>query len=256
MTEQEQTFADLDKYYNEEMVKYKEQLDKKLITEKEYQEALIALRANYTKDTNQIESKRYQKELSDYSNFASSMSSLASSWEHENEGRRKAAFRAAKAFSIASASLEMGGAISKALNDWSGGTTAGRFALAAGVLSSFSSLISSIQSTDYQGARAQGGQFNSGTYLVGEKGPELVRFGGSGRIASNEQTKALMSNGSAPSVTIINQTTGKIDKTESQFDEGRLVITIQEVMERETMSPNSKFNKAFNRTRKTQRVLV
>lgn len=255
MTDSQLAFDNLITAYEQELEKLEENYNKKLISYEQYLKAKDALTEQYVKGDNKQVSDQYQQDLSDYASFTSSMGSLMTSWEHGSEEKRKKAFRAQKAFSIATASINMSGAIAKAMDDWEGGSTAGRFALAAGVAVAFGNLISNLQSTDYQGARAQGGQFNSGTYLVGEKGPELVRFGGSGRIADADQTRSLMS-GSAPSVTIINQTTGKIDKTEQQFDEGRLVITIQEVMERETLAPNSRFNKAFSRTRKTQRTFA
>jgi hypothetical protein len=53
------------------------------------------------------------------------------------------------------------------------------------------------------GSRATGGQVRGGeSYLVGERGPELLTMGGSGRISSNDQLKQALGGGGG--ITIIN----------------------------------------------------
>ncbi len=244
---------ELEAQYQAELTKLKEHLDKKLISITEYNNAVRDANAENRKANADLTNKFQQEDYDNLAKGFDGLSSLFSSYEHESESRRKKAFRAAKAFALASASLHMAGAISKAMDDWEGGSTSGRFALAGGVAAAFGSLIATIQSAEYTPARAQGGQFNAGTYMVGEKGPELVRFGGSGRIASNSDTNKLMSS-STPNITIVNNTSSKIGNVEQQqMDNGDLVLIIQETMERETMQPNSRFNKALTRTRDTKR---
>jgi hypothetical protein len=62
------------------------------------------------------------------------------------------------------------------------------------------------------GARAQGGQVRGGeSYLVGERGPELLTMGTSGRIASNDSLKNAVGGNSGADVVVnqtINVTTG------------------------------------------------
>jgi phage-related minor tail protein len=51
--------------------------------------------------------------------------------------------------------------------------------------------------------RATGGQVRGGqSYLVGERGPELLTMGGSGRISSNDQLKQAVGGGGG--ITVIN----------------------------------------------------
>jgi hypothetical protein len=53
--------------------------------------------------------------------------------------------------------------------------------------------------------RALGGQVRGGeSYLVGERGPELLTMGGSGRISSNDQLKAAMSSTNSSNETQVN----------------------------------------------------
>jgi hypothetical protein len=57
------------------------------------------------------------------------------------------------------------------------------------------------------GARAQGGQVRGGeSYLVGERGPELLTMGTSGRIATNENLKNAVGgdNGNTSNVVNVN----------------------------------------------------
>lgn len=244
--------ADLENQYNAELARLKEYLDKKLITITEYNNAVRDANAQNIKDNSAMQSKWQQEDFENAKQGFEGLSSLFSSYESENEGRRRKMFRAAKAFEIAAATMNAAGAISKAMNDWSAGNTWQRIALAGTVAATMGSLIASIQSTDYTPGRAQGGQFGAGTYMVGEKGPELVRFGGSGRIASNSDTNKLLSQ--SPNITIVNNTSAKIGNVEQQeMNNGDLVLIIQETLERETLQPNSRFNKALTRTRDTKR---
>jgi butyrate kinase len=40
--------------------------------------------------------------------------------------------------------------------------------------------------------KARGGPINAGTYLVGEKGPEILNVGASGNVVSNDSIAALL----------------------------------------------------------------
>jgi hypothetical protein len=53
--------------------------------------------------------------------------------------------------------------------------------------------------------RALGGQVRGGeSYLVGERGPELLTMGGSGRISSNDQLKSAMGSTNSGNETQVN----------------------------------------------------
>ena len=69
-----------------------------------------------------------------------------------------------------------------------------------------------IAGTAIAGGRALGGQVRGGeSYLVGERGPELLTMGTSGRVTSNDSLKNAITNNSGSDVVInqnINVTTG------------------------------------------------
>ena len=57
-----------------------------------------------------------------------------------------------------------------------------------------------------------------------------------------------------PTVTIVNQTSGRIDEVETQTaSNGDMVIIAKEVLNREVRDPNSQFNKNLQKTNKIQR---
>ena len=75
-------------------------------------------------------------------------------------------------------------------------------ATAIGITAPIASAIAAT-STAAAAARATGGQVRGGqSYLVGERGPELLTMGGSGRISSNDQLKNAVGGGGG--ITIVN----------------------------------------------------
>jgi len=75
-------------------------------------------------------------------------------------------------------------------------------ATAIGVTAPIAGAISALSGAA-AAARATGGQVRGGqSYLVGERGPELLTMGGSGRISSNDQLKQAVGGGGG--ITIIN----------------------------------------------------
>jgi len=69
--------------------------------------------------------------------------------------------------------------------------------------------IAKIQSQEYQGARAMGGQVSSGnSYLVGENGPEIVHMNGNGSVQANHNL-----GGSSPQITNVFQISPGIQGT-------------------------------------------
>lgn len=106
------------------------------------------------------------------------------------------------------------------------------------------------------GAREQGGQMNAGgSYLVGERGPEIIKMVGSGRATNASQTRQQLngnnSGNSGPSnVTIVNNTSSQIGNVSTeQDDEGRLRIIIEEQVAASLQNSNSKISKARKATR-------
>jgi len=89
------------------------------------------------------------------------------------------------------------------------------------------------------GARALGGQVRGGeSYLVGERGPELLTMGTSGRIATNENLKNAVGGGGG--VTVINNidATGSGPDVETKIraamdqTSAKTIATIQDLMRR------------------------
>ena len=69
--------------------------------------------------------------------------------------------------------------------------------------------IAQIQNQSYQGARAMGGQVNSGnSYLVGENGPEIVHMNGNGNVQANHNISK-----SSPQITNVFQISAGVQGT-------------------------------------------
>ena len=105
------------------------------------------------------------------------------------------------------------------------------------------------------GAREQGGQMNAGgSYLVGERGPEIIKMAGAGRASNASQTRQQLGEsgkgGASDNVVIINQTSGRIDSVQQERDdEGRLRVTIMETVAAALQDSNSPISKSRRATR-------
>lgn len=87
---------------------------------------------------------------------------------------------------------------------------------------------------------ANGGNFKAGqTAIVGEQGPELVRFGSAGRVYNNNETKSMLGNSiENVKVEVINQSGQEVkaDNASVQFDGKTLIIsTVLEAVTNNTM---------------------
>ena len=96
--------------------------------------------------------------------------------------------------------------------------------------------VAQIQAQTYDGARAMGGSVTGGSsYLVGEKGPEIVTMGGSGYVTPNNKI------GGGISVTINDQTTTStghdVQTQETTGPEGQrqMQVTIRDTVRRQVM---------------------
>ena len=167
----------------------------------------------------------------------------------------KAAFALSKGFATAQASLNFALALSQALADPSALTLPQKIANYAAIATTGGNLLSTLGGINYNGGRLQGGTVGGNdAVMVGERGPELFVPGNSGRIVNNNQ----LSNQSAGemNVTIVNQTTGRIDKVEKQqMSKNDIVLVIQETVPREIANPNSRTSKALKNNTNSQRRL-
>lgn len=116
--------------------------------------------------------------------------------------------------------------------------------------------VGSLGSLGLSGGRASGGPVSAGAaYLVGEKGPEILRMGSqSGHVIPNHE----IGGGGAMKVTIINNTTGRIDRVEErQISPTERALIISEAVQATSAQfsdPNSKMSKTFGRNYSSQRV--
>lgn len=178
------------------------------------------------------EDRKRQIELERLQNMSQLFGNLATLMQTEN----RKLFAIGKAAAIAQAIVNTATAITNALAvppfplGLALATTAG----VAGAVQ-----IATIQNQQMKGARAMGGDVQAGnSYLVGERGAEIITMGGNGHVTPNHKL------GGDTKVTIVNQTTGKIDKVEERrMPDGELVLTILETVAAQTLDPNSKISR-------------
>lgn len=125
----------------------------------------------------------------------------------------------------------------------------------APAMAGVASTVASTQALALTGFREQGGQMNAGgSYLVGERGPEIIKMAGAGRAVNASQTRQQLNGNSSgnggDNVTIVNNTTGRVDSAVTERDdEGRLRIIISETVASQLQDNNSPISKARRSTR-------
>ncbi len=125
----------------------------------------------------------------------------------------------------------------------------------APAMAGITSTVASTQALALTGLREQGGQMNAGgSYLVGERGPEIIKMAGAGRAVNASQTRQQLNGNSSKNggdnVTIVNNTTGRVDSAVTERDdEGRLRIIISETVASQLQDNNSPISKARRSTR-------
>jgi tape measure domain-containing protein len=178
------------------------------------------------------EDRKRQIELERLQNMSQLFGNLATLMQTEN----RKLFEIGKAAAIAQAIVNTATAITNALAvpPFPLG-----FALAATAGVAGAVQIATIQNQQMKGARAMGGDVQAGnSYLVGERGPEIITMGGNGHVTPNHKL------GGDTKVTIVNQTTGKIDKVEERrMPDGELILTVIEAVAAQTLDPNSKISR-------------
>tara|TARA_Y100000034_G_scaffold130661_1_gene189614 strand:+ start:7824 stop:10160 length:2337 start_codon:yes stop_codon:yes gene_type:complete len=125
-----------------------------------------------------------------------SLTDMALKHKGEQSKTYKMMFAASKAFAIAQSTVSIfQGIANAAAVPWPL-----NLAAIASTIAATAGLISNITGTNLQlsGARANGGPVGpNGWYLVGERGPELLRTGsGTGKVTSNENLRAALRGGS------------------------------------------------------------
>lgn len=213
--------------------KYREQ---GLINEEQYQAALNAINEQYA-------TKRAEALGSSFGDMAANAKTAF--------GEASTAY---KAFAIAQATIATYTSAIEAYKSTAAIPVVGPFlapvaagtAVAAGLAN-----IAKIRS-----AREQGGQLSAGQMsTIAERGkPEVIMPAGASRVRTAQQMKEIMGQNGGQSggdnVTIVNNTTGRVDSAVTERDdEGRLRIIISETVASQLQDNNSPISKARRSTR-------
>lgn len=126
----------------------------------------------------------YKKQMQMVSAGFAGVADIAKTFAGEQSSTYKAMFAASKAFAIADMTINQSKAIAKAWGENNYWVAAG---LTVSLAAQFASLISSTNSANFGGTRADGGPVNEGrSYLVGERGPEMFTPRSAGNIIPNK----------------------------------------------------------------------
>ena len=227
--------AEIDRQNEIKMQKLQDFYDKGLIAEKEYQEAL----KNIQQDTEKKKSDVYRGALGDATD------NLRTALGEQNSLYKAAAitqtiidtYKGAQAAFSALAPIPIVGPVL--------GAAAAAAAVAAGM-----ARVGQIRSAREQGGALYAGQAST----IAERGkPEVIMPAGASRVRTAEQMRQIMGDsgsGGIKSLTIINQTTGRIDSVQQeQDDEGRITLLIREVVSSDLQDSNSRITKSRRATR-------
>ena len=206
------------------------------------------------------------EEFNAASNLAGNILELARATGHENNDIAKVAFAAQKAIAIAQAILmteqaalatQASYAMMAVMNP-----LAAPALLAAGTAHAMVmrglghasvAIMAATASVELAGARAMGGNVQGGkSYLVGERGAEVITMGGNGHVTPNHKL-----GGGDSKITIVNQTTGRIDSVEEKtMPDGERILIIQQARDliaAEMRDPNSKTSRSMQSSLTVQR---
>ena len=206
------------------------------------------------------------EEFNAASNLAGNILELARATGHENNDIAKVAFVAQKAIAIAQAILmteqaalatQASYAMMAVMNP-----LAAPALLAAGTAQAMVmrglgyasvAIMAATAGVELAGARAMGGNVQGGkSYLVGERGAEVITMGGNGHVTPNHKL-----GGGDSKITIVNQTTGRIDSVEEKtMPDGERILIIQQARDliaAEMRDPNSKTSRSMQSSLTVQR---
>lgn len=190
--------------------------------------------------------------LSASSNLFGSLADLQKTYGKEQSNTYKALFATSKAFAIAESviAIQQGIANSAKL-----GFPQNIPAIASTVAAT-SGLVSNISSISYDGGNFANGGVVGGSSFAGDNITANVNSGE--MILNKGQQKNLFDlangGGGAANVTVINNAPNSVARSETMSD-GRVKVIVEEILNSEVLSPNSRFNKNLDKTRKVQRQL-
>ena len=213
--------------------KYREQ---GLINEEQYQAALNAINEQYA-------TKRADALGSSFGDMAANAKTAF--------GEASTAY---KAFAIAQATIATYTSAIEAYKSTAAIPVVGPFLAPVAAATAVAAGLANI--AKIRSAREQGGQLSAGqASTIAERGkPEVIMPAGASRVRTAQQMKEIMGqNGSTSggdNVTIVNNTTGRVDSAVTERDdEGRLRIIISETVASQLQDNNSPISKARRSTR-------
>lgn len=228
--------AEIDRQNEIKMQKLQDFYDRGLVAEEDYQQAKKDIQE-------QADDERLNSYLKTLDNTTSSLKTALG----ENNALYKAAaitqtiietYKGAQAAFSALAPIPIVGPVL--------GGAAAAAAVAAGM-----ARVGQIRSAREQGGALYAGQAST---IAERDKPEVIMPAGASRVRTAEQMRQIMGEGGknngTPQISIINQTTGRIDSVQQeQDDEGRIRLLIREEMVNQTSDSNSQFTKARRATR-------
>lgn len=213
--------------------KYREQ---GLINEEQYQAALNAINEQYA-------TKRAEALGSSFGDMAANAKTAF--------GEASTAY---KAFAIAQATIATYTSAIEAYKSTAAIPVVGPFLAPVAAATAVAAGLANI--AKIRSAREQGGQLSAGQMsTIVERGkPEVIMPAGASRVRTAQQMKEIMGQNGAQSggdnVTIVNNTTGRVDSAVTERDdEGRLRIIISETVASQLQDNNSPISKARRATR-------
>ncbi|HDD1719283.1 TPA: hypothetical protein ACTNSZ_003869 [Salmonella enterica subsp. enterica serovar Enteritidis] len=229
-------FAELDRQYEVKLQKLNDFHAQGLIAEETYQQTLSAIDESYSLD-------RAKATGAAFGNMASNIGSAL--------GEASTAY---KAFAIAQATIATYTSAVEAYKSTAAIPVVGPFlapvAAAAAVAAGLAN-VGKIRSAREQGGNLAAGQMST----IAERGkPEVIMPASASRVRTAEQMRQIMGESGAKSggdnVTIVNNTTGRIDSAATERDdEGRLRIIISETVSSALLDSNSAISKSRRATR-------
>lgn len=213
--------------------KYREQ---GLINEEQYQAALNAINEQYA-------TKRAEALGSSFGDMAANAKTAF--------GEASTAY---KAFAIAQATIATYTSAIEAYKSTAAIPVVGPFLAPVAAATAVAAGLANI--AKIRSAREQGGQLSAGQMsTIAERGkPEVIMPAGASRVRTAQQMKEIMGqnggNSGGDNVTIVNNTTGRVDSAVTERDdEGRLRIIISETVASQLQDNNSPISKARRATR-------
>ncbi|QNI21765.1 tail tape-measure protein [Salmonella phage 5sent1] len=229
-------FAELDRQYEVKLQKLNDFHAQGLIDEETYQQTLSAMDESYSLD-------RAKATAAAFGNIASNIGSAL--------GEASTAY---KTFAIAQATIATYTSAVEAYKSTAAIPVVGPYlapvAAAAAVAAGLAN-VGKIRSAREQGGNLAAGQIST----IAERGkPEVIMPASASRVRTAEQMRQIMGENDAKSggdnVTIVNNTTGRIDSAATERDdEGRLRIIISETVSSALQDSNSAISKARRATR-------